>query len=187
MRTARVLLDAGASANTGFFEKNHQPEPEFESAIYGAAGIAHHPELTKLLLESGADPNDNETPYHVIETYDNRAMEVLVDSGKLTADSMSTLLLRKHDWHDYDGISTSSNMAPARTGSLAGNAQRSFRPSSATTGSKSLSCRSIMAPIPRSARRRGRRPRSPHGGVAATRSISSRSEAFVWRSRASTA
>ena len=104
MRTARVLLDADANANTGFFEKNHQPAPEFESAIYGAAGIAHHPELTKLLLESGADPNDNETPYHVIETYDNRAMEVLVESGKLTADSMSTLLLRKHDWHDYDGI-----------------------------------------------------------------------------------
>jgi ankyrin repeat protein len=31
-------------------------------------------------------------------------MKVLVESGKLTADSMATLLLRKHDWHDYDGI-----------------------------------------------------------------------------------
>ena len=104
VRTARVLLDAGASANTGFFEKNHLPAPTFESAIYGAAGIAHDPELTKLLLEYGADPNDEETPYHVIETFDNRALKVLVESGKLTADSMATLLLRKHDWHDYDGI-----------------------------------------------------------------------------------
>jgi ankyrin repeat protein len=104
VRAARVLLDAGAGANTGFFESNHQPEPEFESAIYGAAGVAHHPELTKLLLEYGADPNDGETPYHVIETRDNRSMEVLVESGKLTADSLTTLLLRKHDWHDYDGI-----------------------------------------------------------------------------------
>ena len=104
VRSARVLLDAGASANTGFFEKNHLPKPAFERAIYGAAGIAHNPELTRLLLEYGADPNDEETPYHVIETFDNRALEVLVESGKLTADSMSTMLLRKHDWHDYDGI-----------------------------------------------------------------------------------
>ena len=104
VRAARALLDAGASATTGFFEKNHQPAPEFESAIYGAAGVAHHPELTRLLLERGANPNDGETPYHVIETYDNRAMQILVESGKLTADSIATLLLRKHDWHDYDGI-----------------------------------------------------------------------------------
>jgi ankyrin repeat protein len=104
MRAARALLDAGASANTGFFEKNHQPAPEFESAIYGAAGVAHHPELTRLLLERGANPNDGETPYHVIETDDNRAMQILVESGKLTADSIATLLLRKHDWHDYEGI-----------------------------------------------------------------------------------
>ena len=31
-------------------------------------------------------------------------MQILVESGKLTADSVATLLLRKHDWHDYDGI-----------------------------------------------------------------------------------
>jgi len=104
VRAARVLLDAGASANTGFFEKDHQPAPQFESAIYGAAGVAHHPELTRLLLEHGADPNDGETPYHVIETRDNRAMQILVESGKMTAGSIATLLLRKHDWHDYDGI-----------------------------------------------------------------------------------
>ena len=101
---ARALLDAGASANTGFYDESHKPEPEFESALYGAAGVAHHAGLTRLLLERGADPNDAEVPYHSPETYDNDALKVLVESGKLTDDSLATMLLRKHDWHDYDGI-----------------------------------------------------------------------------------
>src|SRR5438067_2163453 len=104
VRAATALLDAGASANTGFWEMNHQPEPEWESAIYGAAGVAHHPEMTRLLLERGADPNDEETPYHAPETHDNAALNVLVESGKLNDDSLATMLLRKADWHDYEGI-----------------------------------------------------------------------------------
>src|SRR6202022_2911657 len=94
VRAATALLNAGASANTGWFEMNHQPRPEWESAIYGAAGVAHHAELTRLLLERGADPNDEETPYHAPEGYDNAALKVLVESGKLTDDSLTTILLR---------------------------------------------------------------------------------------------
>jgi ankyrin repeat protein len=101
---ARALLDAGASANTGWMEVDHQPNPEWESAIYGAAGVAQHPGVTLLLLERGADPNDGETPYHVPETYDNAVMKILVESGKLNDAGLTTLLLRKTDWHDYDGI-----------------------------------------------------------------------------------
>ena len=101
---AKALLDAGASANTGWMETSHEPHPEWESAIYGAAGLAQHPELTRLLLERGADPNDGETPYHVVETYDNTVMKILVESGKLNDTSMTTLLLRKTDWHDFKGI-----------------------------------------------------------------------------------
>src|SRR5882762_9156678 len=104
VKAATALLDAGANANTGWFEANHQPRPEWESAIYGAAGVAHHAELTRLLLERGADPNDEETPYHAPEGYDNAALKVLVESGQLNEDSLGTILLRKTDWHDYDGI-----------------------------------------------------------------------------------
>src|SRR5262249_23318174 len=60
LRAAAALLEVGASADTGFYSSIHDP-PEFESAIYGAAGVAHHPELTRLLLARGADPNDSET------------------------------------------------------------------------------------------------------------------------------
>ena len=104
VRTARALLEAGASANTGWYEKNHQPEPAFESVIYAAAGIAQHPGLTQLLLDYGAEPNDGETPYHVPETYDNTVMKIILDSGKFNAHSLGWLLARKSDWHDEKGL-----------------------------------------------------------------------------------
>ena len=112
VRAATALLDAGASARTGFWEANHRPEPEWESTLYGAAGVAHHAELTRLLIERGADPNDEETPYHTPESFDNAALKILVESGRLTEESLATMLLRKADWHDTDGIEFLLNMAP---------------------------------------------------------------------------
>jgi len=96
---AKALLDAGASANTGFTTNG-----EFESVLYGAAGMAHDAALTRLLLERGADPNDGEVTYHTPETHDNAALQALIESHRLTADSLATMLLRKCDWHDYDGV-----------------------------------------------------------------------------------
>ena len=103
VRTARALLDGGASANTGFDDR-WDNKPIFETAIYGAAGAAHHPGVTRLLLERGADPNDDETPYHAPENYDNTVIGILLESGKLNERSKSWILVRKADWHDYDGM-----------------------------------------------------------------------------------
>lgn len=104
VEAAKALLEAGASANTGWFEKAHQPKPEWESVLYGAAGVAHHTGLTRLLLAHGADPNDGEVTYHAPEGWDNAVLKALVETGKLTADSLATMLLRKHDWHDLEGV-----------------------------------------------------------------------------------
>ena len=104
LKAATALLDAGANPNTGFFEENHAPKPEWECALYGAAGVAHHPELTGLLLDRGADPNDGEVAYHSSETLDNRTIHVLVESGKLTQDSIGLMLARKFNWHDDDRV-----------------------------------------------------------------------------------
>lgn len=105
VRTARALLDAGASAKTGWYEMIDYPNPRptFESALYGAAGVAHHPELTLLLLERGADPNDDETPYHVPEG-DNSVLKILLESRTLNQTSLAVILARKADWHDYEGL-----------------------------------------------------------------------------------
>jgi ankyrin repeat protein len=104
VRAATALLDAGADPNTGFFDDEHTPHPERESALYGAAGVAFHAGLTRLLLERGGDPNDAEVPYHSPESYDNEAFRVLLESGKMKPDSLTTMLLRKADWHDIEGI-----------------------------------------------------------------------------------
>ncbi len=104
VQAAKTLLTSGASANTGWYEKGEQPKAMLESALYGATGVAHHAGLTRLLLEWGADPNDDEVSYHSPETYDNGALKLLVESGKLTAASLATMLVRKVDWHDGEGI-----------------------------------------------------------------------------------
>ncbi|MCU1219622.1 MAG: hypothetical protein JWN42_819, partial [Candidatus Angelobacter sp.] len=102
VRAAGALLDAGADPNTGFWSKDEHRE--FETALCGSAGVAHHAELTRLLLARGADPNEEETPYHSPEGYDNGAVRALVESGKLNAENLTTMLLRKADMHDYDGM-----------------------------------------------------------------------------------
>jgi ankyrin repeat protein len=101
LRAATALLDAGADPNTGFWTTGQFPERE--TALYGAAGVAHHVAMTRLLVERGANPRDEEAVYHSPEEYDLGAMQVLVESGKLTQDDLALMLVRKHDWHDYDG------------------------------------------------------------------------------------
>jgi ankyrin repeat protein len=104
VEAARALLDAGASPNTGFLSPGHQAEPELVTVLYGAAGVAHHAGLTRILLERGADPNDGETAYHAPETLDDSALQLIVESGRLDAEGITTMLHRKLDWHHFDGV-----------------------------------------------------------------------------------
>jgi ankyrin repeat protein len=104
VRAATALLQSGADANTGFYSDEHLPEPVFESVLYGAAGVAHHDQMTKLLLDYGADPNDGETEYHSPEWFNNRPMEMIVESGRLKPIGLTTMLHRKLDWTNLDGV-----------------------------------------------------------------------------------
>ncbi len=102
---ARALLEAGSSANTGWINYiDDPPRSVSETAIYGAAGIAQNPDLTQLLLDYGADPNDEETPYHVPETYDNSVLRIILASDRLNERSLATVAGRKCDWHDDEGL-----------------------------------------------------------------------------------
>lgn len=101
---AKLLLDAGADANSGWHETHHFPNAVWEPVLYGASGIAHHPGITQLLIDHGADPNADEVAYHTPESYDNRCMKILLDTGRLTDTNIILMLIRKHDIHDYDGV-----------------------------------------------------------------------------------
>ena len=65
--SARFLLEADADPNQSVGSRwtpasLGNPSEEYSlSALYGAYGQNHDPGLTKILLEAGADPNDNES------------------------------------------------------------------------------------------------------------------------------
>ena len=74
---ARLLLAAGADPDSSW------QHPEFGSlgALYGAAGVAHEPRMTALLLDAGANPNDDESVYHATETGDLTCLRLLLAAG----------------------------------------------------------------------------------------------------------
>lgn len=72
LRCLRLLLEHGADPNQSYRNRwpphsLEQPGDERLSALYGAAGKLHDPEMTRLLLAAGADGNDGESLYHSVE------------------------------------------------------------------------------------------------------------------------
>jgi ankyrin repeat protein len=73
---AHDLLTNGADPNARF-DNEYGPI----TALYGAAGVRHDAELTRILLEAGADPDDNESLYHSVETEDVSCLRLLLEHG----------------------------------------------------------------------------------------------------------
>ena len=70
------------------------------SALYGAAGQNHDPELTRLLLDAGADPNDDESLYHSLENV--ACTRHLLDAGARIAGSNA--MYRVLDFDNVDAL-----------------------------------------------------------------------------------
>jgi hypothetical protein len=81
-RVVELLLDAGADPNETF-DNEYGAMP----VLYGAAGVAHDPETTRLLLERGANPDDGESVYHSVEAQDTTCLEILLDRGATVRDT----------------------------------------------------------------------------------------------------
>jgi len=85
------LLNAGAPPDQSIGNRmhpasvEHPDETEQFSALYGAAGKARDPELTRLLLDAGANPNDGESLYHSLEAPE--CTRLLLEAGAKIAGS----------------------------------------------------------------------------------------------------
>ncbi len=95
--TARLLLTRDANPDAAF-AADHGPL----SCLYGASGVLNNAELTRILLEAGADPNDGESLYHATEHRDLECLKVLLEFGARVNGSNAV----KHmlDREDPDGL-----------------------------------------------------------------------------------
>lgn len=79
LASARLLIDHGADVNGRWSDPQYRDSSL--SPLYGAAGVTHHAGMTKLLLDAGADPDDNESLYHSMETGDLACTRLLLEAG----------------------------------------------------------------------------------------------------------
>jgi ankyrin repeat protein/GNAT superfamily N-acetyltransferase len=82
---ARALLDAGADPNAAW----EDDEYERMTALHGAAGVAHEPRMTALLLQAGADPDDGRSLRIAAGAEDPACLELLLDAGATLHRSMA--------------------------------------------------------------------------------------------------
>ena len=81
-RVVQLLLDRGADV-----DEVHHNEYGAMSVLYGAAGVAHDLETTRLLLDRGANPDDGESVYHAVEADDTTCLELLLERGATVRDT----------------------------------------------------------------------------------------------------
>jgi ankyrin repeat protein/GNAT superfamily N-acetyltransferase len=74
---ADLLLAAGADPNAAW----EDAEYDRMTALHGAAGLAHEPRLTALLLDAGADPDDGRSLRIAAGAEDPACLELLLDAG----------------------------------------------------------------------------------------------------------
>jgi ankyrin repeat protein len=74
-----LLLENGADPDSSWMSPDWEENPL--SALYGAAGRAYNAAMTRMLLEAGANPDDNESLYHSCEGADAEITRLLLDAG----------------------------------------------------------------------------------------------------------
>lgn len=76
---ARNLLARGADPNAHWFNP-FWPDAKLP-VLYGATGVNDYPQLARVLLQAGAEPNDGESLFHAAEKNHRACLEVLIGGG----------------------------------------------------------------------------------------------------------
>lgn len=100
LASARLLIGHGADVDGRWIDPRYPGDPL--SVLYCAAGRTHHPAMTQLLLEAGADPNDNESLYHAMESSDPACARLLLEAGARVAGTNA--IGRALDYDRIDGL-----------------------------------------------------------------------------------
>ena len=82
---AQALLGAGADPDAAWEDDGY----DRMSALRGAAGVAHEPRLTALLLAAGADPDDGRSLRGAAGAEDPACLELLLDGGARVPGAMA--------------------------------------------------------------------------------------------------
>ncbi|MEO7715075.1 MAG: ankyrin repeat domain-containing protein [Capsulimonas sp.] len=120
LETVKMLLSAGADPNAAYREAPWEDSPL--PALYGAVGVLNDAELAGILLDAGANLNDNESLYHSCDHVANDCTELLLRRG---ADPNSVnALAHQLDSEDPEGLRLflSHGADPNRSAPTGGNA-----------------------------------------------------------------
>lgn len=125
---AKLLLEHGANANDFFPES--AASPNRETVLYGAAGIANSPAVTRVLLDAGAfvtDPPDGETLYHVSEFADHTVLRMILEHRPKRS-SVSYCMCHKMDMEDPEGLRLFIEHGADVNAEIGGGVFKGFRP-----------------------------------------------------------
>jgi ankyrin repeat protein len=75
-----LLLAAGADANAAYDEGGSWAGA-MQTCLYGVTGHGNFPAMAKLLLEAGADPNDDECMWHCPQFMYTECLDLLMEYG----------------------------------------------------------------------------------------------------------
>lgn len=119
VRVVRLLLDHGADVNARVTVVE-EGETWTQTALYGAAGIANHAGLTRMLLDAGADGNEGhddpdddiragsyglEALYHASEFADTACLQLLLEAARPPHPKrVSYCLARMLDFENLTGV-----------------------------------------------------------------------------------
>jgi ankyrin repeat protein len=99
-----LLLERGASANSGYVARlGANSTPHVFPVLFGCIHVSDNLSLAKLLLDAGADPNDQESLYHAVERFDTDALDLLYGYG-LKPEWLSYCMLHQIDLGFLPGV-----------------------------------------------------------------------------------